>query len=246
MTTIVCPLIGSILAILLFLAPMRQMLSIFKTKQWPQDLNPLPFPLIVANTTSWIFYALISRDWWIVVPNIIGQMLGMLYFLIAVPHLNEKQFQLYTGILLAGLFIPNLGASVASIAFGGATGKSVMGWVCVIMLVAFYSSPLSTMAKVIKTRDSSTIAVPLATASLLNGAFWVIYGLFIADAFIWGPNLAGVVTAIIQLALCVIYKRKTARTWFTVKPSDSLPLPDQESNISEVSENSIQPEDNDK
>jgi len=241
MTTIVCPLIGTILAIVLFLAPMRQMREIWRSGQWTPALNPLPFPLIVANCTAWILYGLLKKDPWIVTPNILGQALGLFYFVVTVPHLNQRQTRTFTVILLAGLLIPNIGAAVAFIGVDGPTGKSVMGWTCVIILVAFYSSPLTSMAQVIKTKDSSTIAVPLAVAALLNSAFWVIYGLFIADAFVWAPNAIGAVTAIVQLSLCIIYRRKTARSWFTVTARNSLPLPDQESNVSDISETSVEP-----
>jgi solute carrier family 50 protein (sugar transporter) len=55
-------------------------------------------------------------------------------------------------------------------------GKAAIGATTVFFLVIFYSSPLSTLAMVIKTRNSESIHGPLAIANGINGILWTVYG----------------------------------------------------------------------
>ena len=75
------------------------------------------------------------------------------------------------------------------------------GSVAVFNLLVFYASPLSNLVAVVKTRDASSIYAPLSVISVINGSLWTIYGLFIQDYFVMGPNAFGAVTGIRLQAL---------------------------------------------
>lgn len=66
----------------------------------------------------------------------------------------------------------------------------------------------SSLADVIKTRNSISISIPLALTSFFNAIFWTIYGLFVNDIFIYLSNAFGVVFAITQLVLVLVFKRR--------------------------------------
>ena len=43
--------------------------------------------------------------------------------------------------------------------------------------MVYYLIPLSTMVKIVRTKDASSIYMPLAFAAALNGGLWTVYGL---------------------------------------------------------------------
>jgi len=62
----------------------------------------------------------------------------------------------------------------------GATAVTVLG--------AYYVLPLSTVATVLKDRDSSSLYWPLSLMNVINGCLWFAYGLAILDYFIFVPK----------------------------------------------------------
>lgn len=95
---------------------------------------------------------------------------------------------------------------------GQSTAKLATGICATIVVLCFYTSPLSTLIQVVCTRNSVSIHLGLAVASLCNAALWVVYGLCVADYFVAGPNAIGVALGIIQLALRWIYPASTTTT----------------------------------
>ncbi|KAJ3093009.1 hypothetical protein HK102_013283 [Quaeritorhiza haematococci] len=83
-----------------------------------------------------------------------------------------------------------------------------MGSVTVFVLITFYSSPLSVVYDVIRTKNSASLLWPLGLANLITSLLWAAYGIAIKDWFIIGPNAVGILTGLVQLFLCVIFPRK--------------------------------------
>jgi solute carrier family 50 protein (sugar transporter) len=82
-----------------------------------------------------------------------------------------------------------------------------VGFVVNLNLVVFYGAPLSTITKVLKTRSSRSIHRRTMFMGLLNSFFWMCYGIALKDIVIFFPNFSGFVLSIVQIALCVMYKR---------------------------------------
>ncbi|KAJ3043598.1 hypothetical protein HDV00_004699 [Rhizophlyctis rosea] len=74
---------------------------------------------------------------------------------------------------------------------GTAIAETLLGSINTAFLVTLYGAPLSTVYNVVKSRNSTSINLPLAVASVLNGTLWFMYGLTIGDPFVWAPNGAG-------------------------------------------------------
>jgi uncharacterized protein with PQ loop repeat len=72
----------------------------------------------------------------------------------------------------------------------------------------YYLSPLSTLAQVLRTRDASSLTLPMCAMNVVNGTLWVIYGIVRRDAFLCVPNGAGAVLGIVQVALCCVFPRR--------------------------------------
>jgi hypothetical protein len=79
----------------------------------------------------------------------------------------------------------------------------------VTVLGVYYVAPLSTVATVLRERDSSSLYWPLSMMNVINGCLWFAYGLAIFDWFICIPNGVGAVFNIACLSLCFIFPAKS-------------------------------------
>ena len=78
--------------------------------------------------------------------------------------------------------------------------------------VMFYVAPLTTLAQVVRTRDSSSLHPPLCVMNLINGTTWGSYGYFaISDPYLAAPNGIGALLGIVQCMLCVCLPRVAER-----------------------------------
>ncbi|KAI3657413.1 hypothetical protein MP638_000098 [Amoeboaphelidium occidentale] len=216
----VVPYVGVCTAILIFLAPMNDVKELQNSSVTSLlSMNPLPYPMAFNNALGWILYGLISKDSFVFVPNAIGLILSLYYSITAYAVYHKiapaassmnplskisksTQIQL---VWLSGTVSAWFGAYLAFIAFADHSleeRKNIIGYVCVALLVMFYTSPLATFKQVIETRDASSFSYPLSLACLLNGLVWCYYGWFVVlDAFIWAPNLVGVLVSVLQIVL---------------------------------------------
>jgi uncharacterized protein with PQ loop repeat len=77
-----------------------------------------------------------------------------------------------------------------------------------VVLFMYYTSPLSTLADVLRHRDSSSLTLPMSVMNVVNGLLWLVYGLVRSDAFIWLPNGVGACLGAVQVFLCCIFPRR--------------------------------------
>ena len=86
--------------------------------------------------------------------------------------------------------------------------KTLLAIAANAILLCFYTSPLSTVANIIKTKDSSSLTLPLCVMNIVNGTLWLMYGLAVGDYFIWVPNGIGALLGAFQTSLCFIYTKR--------------------------------------
>jgi hypothetical protein len=89
--------------------------------------------------------------------------------------------------------------------FSGSVKESIVGAIVIGNLLFFYGAPLSTIATVLKTRNSRSIHVPTMITNTANGAFWCAYGFALQDYLIGVPNGVGAFLGGIQIVLCVLF-----------------------------------------
>jgi hypothetical protein len=78
------------------------------------------------------------------------------------------------------------------------------------VLGVYYVAPLSTVATVLRNRDSSSMYWPLSMMNVINGCLWGAYGLAILDWFIAIPNAVGAVFNVACLIMCFVFPNKSA------------------------------------
>lgn len=55
-----------------------------------QDLNPIPFPIVVANCVAWVGYSIVTKDPYVFLANDPGVLLGLFYTLSAYGYADAK------------------------------------------------------------------------------------------------------------------------------------------------------------
>jgi solute carrier family 50 protein (sugar transporter) len=100
-------------------------------------------------------------------------------------------------------------ATISLVTFAGSFSDSVkeniVGAIVIGNLLFFYGAPLSTIATVLKTRNTRTIHVPTMITSTANGTFWCAFGIAVQDYLIAGPNGVGAFLGGIQIVLYVLF-----------------------------------------
>ena len=64
-----------------------------------------------------------------------------------------------------------------------------MGIACIIPNVSFYASPLLSLAKVVRTKSTASLSLPLTLSSFACAFFWSLFGVGVQDPFVLLPNV---------------------------------------------------------
>lgn len=81
--------------------------------------------------------------------------------------------------------------------------RVVLGVATTLSAVAFAASPLADVARVVKTRDASSIPLGLMVAVTACSASWAAYGLLRSDVFMVVPNVLNCTLGAAQVALAL-------------------------------------------
>ena len=87
----VCPSLGSIVGVYMFLAPFRDIQRAVARGSLGA-LNPLPWAFTLGNCCGWVFYGILINDLFVMIPNMIGFFLAVWYNLAATKLLYQQQF----------------------------------------------------------------------------------------------------------------------------------------------------------
>jgi solute carrier family 50 protein (sugar transporter) len=198
LTQIVAPTLGSCLGLIMLLSPIKAVLEVHAAKHLG-DINPLPYPMTLLNCIAWVIYGAVTHDPFIAPANIIGCMAGSFFTMTVFPFTSRKIQTIIQAIFLLAAASFGALSMVDTFALNQDQRKQMWGSFCVSLLIIYYVIPLSTFYYVIKTRDASSIYLPLAIASIANGGLWTVYGLAIGDINIWGPNSFGAIFGTVQV-----------------------------------------------
>ena len=222
--TVLAPLLGSLLAQVMFLSPLPKIQALKKAQETESgigDLNPLPYPFAAANCAAWLMYGAISGNYWVYIPNGTGFLISM-YYTGAVYGLDacwRERLERLTGVLVTFMLIVGMIVSCVLRDSSEKVKLMVTGSVCNAILVVYYSAPLSTVAEVVRTRDSKSFYFPLTLMNGMNGLCWFCYGLALDDWFIAAPNLFGSMLSAVQMVLMFMYPSSEKKRSSSITPT---------------------------
>jgi len=96
-------------------------------------------------------------------------------------------------------------SSASLLPISPSTARQIIGYCVIANLMFFYGAPLSTIAFVVRERNSGSIHRRTMAANTINGAFWCAYGVGVGDPIIYGPNGAGAMLGVVQMVLIVFF-----------------------------------------
>ncbi|KAF8068188.1 hypothetical protein HT031_001874 [Scenedesmus sp. PABB004] len=204
----VCPALGCVVAFIMFASPLPAVREVDANRSIG-ELNALPFIAMAVNCAGWLFYGTVLRDFYVYAGNIPGVLFGLYYTLTCFKWSSEPAQNTLRALSLGAvalLYVVGLAGMAAGL--GRAGIKTLWGSACVAILGVYYTAPLSSLAKVIATRDSSSLHWPLCAMNIINGMLWFAYGLALRDWFIGIPNGAGAAFNAVALAFCFAFPAK--------------------------------------
>ncbi|KAM6573510.1 hypothetical protein CsatA_017590 [Cannabis sativa] len=180
-----------------------------------EEFKPDPYLATVLNCALWIFYGMpfIHPDSLLVVTiNSVGLVLELIYltifFIYATTEGRRKvvrwlffELVFFGGVVALGLLV-----------FHGTTRRSLfVGILCDIFNIIMYTSPLTIMSKVIKTKSVEYMPFYLSLTNFLNGSCWTAYALIKLDIYVLVSNGLGAISGAVQLILYACYYGTTPK-----------------------------------
>ncbi|TQD81739.1 hypothetical protein C1H46_032675 [Malus baccata] len=224
-------IIGNVISFGLFLSPVPTFWKIIKKKD-TEEFKPDPYMATVLNCLFWIFYGMpfVHPDSTLVVTiNAVGLALEVIYLTIFVVYASPKGRK-KVGLWLAGevIFFAAVVLITLLCVHGTKNRSMVVGIICDIFNIIMYSSPLTIMAKVIKTKSVEYMPFYLSLTNFLNGLIWTAYALIKFDIYILISNSLGALSGLVQLVLYAWYYKSTPKDSKDVagKPTAEVQLSD--------------------
>lgn len=174
--------------------------------------NPLPTTIMVLSVLSWIQYALVVGNPWILASNLPGAVAVLTTFAVMLPLMGKdhKALDACQFTFVAGAMVTL--CLWTFLTFGDvarALRAKCIGYFASAIFVALAASPLSTIRTVLSSQDSASIYAPLTFAQCANTLLWTVYGAMSAkDIFVWGPNGVGLMLGVAQLMLKLLFPSK--------------------------------------
>mmetsp|Transcript_29652 Transcript_29652/g.62358 ORF Transcript_29652/g.62358 Transcript_29652/m.62358 type:complete len:283 (-) Transcript_29652:359-1207(-) len=208
LVTTLVPRIGILTSTLLYFSPMAAVLSASENKSLG-ELNPIPLAIMAVSSLCWLVYGLSIRDPYVTLSNVPGSIASIYYVTAMLPLVQGKQLKTTQSIILALSAITiNLWTWLSLTNKTILEISSALGSFASVLFVVLSVSPLSTIKKVVTTRNSASILTQLTAAQVINTSLWSAYGLAIKDKFVWGPNVTGLGFGLIQLILKILFPSK--------------------------------------
>ncbi|CAM0871229.1 unnamed protein product [Alopecurus aequalis] len=207
-------IVGNVISFGLFLSPAPTLWKIFKKKD-VEEFSPDPYLAALFNCMLWVFYDLPivhPNSTLVITINGVGLVIEAIYlvtFLALAP--GRKRLRVLAVLTLEVVLMVALVLGVLLGAHTHERRSMIVGIVCVIANTVMYASPLTAMAKVMRTKSVEYMPFLLSLVGLLNGGCWIAYALIKFDLYITIPNGLGVLFSLMQLILYGCYYKSTPK-----------------------------------
>ncbi|KAL6208483.1 hypothetical protein ACLB2K_019432 [Fragaria x ananassa] len=200
-------ILGTIVAFLVYLAPIPTFYRIFKTKS-TQGFQSIPYSVALFSAMLTLYYGFLKTNALILIAiNSIGCLIETVYLVMYMIYAPPK-----SRIFTAKLFLLFNVLAFGSILVGTSQIPNVhlrlkvVGWINLVFNVSVFAAPLSNMRLVIKTKSVEYMSFPLSLCLTLCAVMWFFYGLLIKDLFIAAPNILGFAFGVVQMIMFLVYK----------------------------------------
>ncbi|KAL3716681.1 hypothetical protein ACJRO7_008294 [Eucalyptus globulus] len=202
--------LGNIISIVVFLAPVPTFCRICRKKS-TEEFESVPYVVSLFSAMLWLYYASLKSEssaFLLITVNSVGCAVETIYIALYLTYAPKQarmmtlrllllNFGGYCSILLLSHFLTE-----------GSARVQLVGWICVALSVAVFAAPLSVIKMVICTKSVEFMPFFLSLFLLLSAVTWLLYGVFLKDLYVAGPNVLGVIFGVLQMALHAIYRKR--------------------------------------
>ncbi|KAK7350720.1 hypothetical protein VNO77_09623 [Canavalia gladiata] len=224
-------LLGNVISFMVFLAPVPTFYQIYKKKS-TEEFHPLPYIVALFSSMLWIYYALVKNNATLplITINSFGCVIETIYLVIFLVYATKK-IRLSTIKILLLLDVFGFGGMLLSTLYltKGSKRLAVIGWICLVVNISVFASPLSAVKRVITTKSVEFMPFGLSFCLTLNAIMWFFYGLLLKDYYVALPNTLGFLFGIIQMVLYLIYRKPK-----TVKLEEPMKLQELNGHVIDV------------
>ncbi|KAG8500617.1 hypothetical protein CXB51_002654 [Gossypium anomalum] len=204
---VVFGILGNIISVLVFLAPVPTFCRIYKKKS-TESFQSLPYQVALFSCMLWLYYALIKKGAFLLITiNAFGCVVETVYISMFLAYASKNSrmsaMKLFISMNL-GLFSFIL--ILTHFLLKSSIRIQVLGWICVAISVSVFAAPLNIMARVIRTKSVEFMPFTLSFFLTLSAVMWFAYGLFIKDLCVALPNVLGFILGMLQMLLYAIYR----------------------------------------
>ncbi|KAI0524401.1 hypothetical protein KFK09_003769 [Dendrobium nobile] len=218
-------IIGNAISFILFLSPMPTFFRICKNKS-VEHFSVVPYVATLLNCMLWVLYGLPfvkPNSTLIITINGAGTVIELIYIFIYLLYSDRSRRTKALLLLFIDIaFIVVVAAIVLSILRSHERRTLIVGILCIIFCIMMYASPLSILKRVIRSKSVEYMPLYLSIAYFFNGLCWTTYSLIHLDVNLTIPNAIGLLFAIAQLLLHVIYNKSTKQQPNDVKSEVAL------------------------
>ncbi|KAI3361055.1 hypothetical protein L3Q82_013255, partial [Scortum barcoo] len=140
------------------------------------------FPFFHSNL-GWLYYGILKRDQTIILVNVIGALLQILYIVVYFHYTKQKRM-VVSQTLAAGTVLTCGWFYFTTLLPEGDARLSQLGLTCSVVTVSMYLSPLTDLVKIVRSGDVQCLSFPLTVATFFTSTSWVLYGLQLMDYYI--------------------------------------------------------------
>jgi solute carrier family 50 protein (sugar transporter) len=195
---------GTVISFFFYIAPVVPYLKLIKGEKTLQESPGVLLICSLLNCILWSDYGLIGDKFQVYFANGIGACITLIFVSIYLIYLAKKN------LLLSCVYITFLILCVIELYFicYYVISDEVTGIIANIFNVLMYAAPGEKMYTVCKTGNYQLIPIWSTIGALACSTSWMLYGFYLGDIMIIIPNVLGMISAVVQVAVFLVFKGK--------------------------------------
>ncbi len=195
--------VGTIIATYFYLAPAVPFMQVLTGKLNYKDSPGVLLIMSFMNCILWADYGLVKNDFMVYFANGIGGTITLVWITIYLIFLGKKSIYLALGYNCGLIAVIVLIMIVFFI-----LDYNITGYIAMIFNVLMYAAPGEKIYRVITTQDYKLIPIFSTIGGLACSLCWLMYGIYQNDWKLYVPNALGLLFAVLQVTVYLIYYLK--------------------------------------
>ena len=210
---------GTGLAIYFYLAPAVPFIKLVNEQLKVNDVPGILLICSFMNCILWADYGLLLDTFQIYLANGIGGAITLIWITIYLIYFGNQSMK--CAIFLILLLMVLVGG--ISYTFYFIIEAKITGLIAMIFNVLMYAAPFEKITKVFKTRNHNLIPIFSTIGGFFCSLCWLMFGIYKSDRNLMIPNALGLLCAIIQVIVyLVFYCKKRSDENFDIDIDDQI------------------------